>query len=77
MHILANKQDAGYTGLMANLYSAPPYIVGLGFLIIGGAIGDYFHFRLPIIVVQTCLGILGLARMLPSFFSFFLLFSVG
>ncbi|KAL1984538.1 hypothetical protein VTN96DRAFT_9038 [Rasamsonia emersonii] len=48
---------------MANLYSAPPYIVGLGFLIIGGAIGDYFHFRLPIIVVQTCLGILGLALM--------------
>jgi len=52
----------GHSGIMASLYSAPPYLVGLGFLIIGSTIGDYFKRRLPIILVQTALGTLGLAR---------------
>ncbi|KAI1608869.1 major facilitator superfamily domain-containing protein [Exophiala viscosa] len=53
----------GHSGVMASLYSAPPYLVGLGFLIIGGTLGDYFKRRLPIILVQTTLGTIGLALM--------------
>ncbi|KAK5173515.1 uncharacterized protein LTR77_002196 [Saxophila tyrrhenica] len=55
--------DMGYSGVMAALYSAPPYLVGLGFLLIGGFVADKIHRRLPIIIVQTSLGIVGLAIM--------------
>lgn len=59
--VLTWLQSMGHTGVMASLYSAPPYLVALGFLVIGGTIGDYTRRRLPIVIVQTSLGIAGLA----------------
>ncbi|KIX08698.1 uncharacterized protein Z518_03355 [Rhinocladiella mackenziei CBS 650.93] len=53
----------GYTGLQANLHSAPPYAVAAGVLWVGSYIADKTKRRLPLIIVQTCLAILGLALM--------------
>ena len=64
--MLTISQAMGHSGVMASLYSAPPYLVGLGFLIIGGTLGDHFKRRLPIILVQTSLGTIGLARKLET-----------
>lgn len=45
---------------------SPPHLVGLGFLVIGGTIGDYFKRRLPVILVQTSFAIISLAVSLKS-----------
>jgi hypothetical protein len=60
---LTPHQNLGYTGVYASLLSAPQYIVGLCFLVIGATVGDRIHRRLPVIIAQTLIGILGLALM--------------
>jgi len=55
-------QSLGYSGLQANLHSAPPYMVAVGFLAISSYAADKMQRRLPIIIIQACISILGLAR---------------
>jgi hypothetical protein len=52
----------GYTGLKASLFSAWPYLLTIGLLWIGSYISDKTKMRIPIIIFQTILMIIGFIR---------------
>jgi hypothetical protein len=52
----------GYTGLKASLFSAWPYLPTVGLLWIGSYISDKTKMRIPIIIFQSILMIIGFIR---------------
>jgi len=52
----------GYTGLKASLFSALPYLPTVGLLWIGSYISDKTKMRIPIIIFQSILMIIGFIR---------------
>ena len=52
----------GYTGLKASLYGAWPYLPTMGFMWIGAYISDKTKMRIPIIIFQSILIIIGFVR---------------
>lgn len=52
----------GYTGLKASLYSAWPYFPAIGVLWLGSYISDKIRMRIPIIIVQSVIMIVGFIR---------------
>ncbi|KAJ9633632.1 hypothetical protein H2204_006838 [Knufia peltigerae] len=63
-HLARHVHGLGYSGLQANLYSAPPYLVAVGFLLLSSYFADRMQRRLPLVIIQGCIGIVGLATIL-------------
>jgi hypothetical protein len=63
----------GYTGLKASLYSAWPYLPTIGILWIGSYISDKTKMRIPIIIFQSILMIIGFIRKSAQYRGFHIL----
>jgi hypothetical protein len=63
----------GYTGLKASLFSAWPYLPTVGLLWAGSYISDKTKMRIPIIIFQSILMIIGFIRKPAQYCHFYIL----
>jgi hypothetical protein len=66
-------QGMGHTGLKARLFSTWPYLPTIGLLWIGSYISDKTKMRIPIIIFQSILMIIGFIRKSAQYCHFYIL----